>query len=161
MPFGAATFTTFTSGSAINLSPVGGGPLEPEALLSAAGALFHRVAADHQLRNQAALGEPIRDGAVGPAVDLAHPPHADDADAECVSHSNLLQRPRSTVASTQAPSRRLDSDGGLDELHSQDTVFHGRERECRPVERSIVPAREDGIGRARVEVANASRNPSG
>src|SRR6267378_5351856 len=48
------------------------------------------------------------------------------------------------------PATRLD--GGLDELHSQDTVFHGRERECRPVERSIVPAREDGIGRARVEV---------
>src|SRR5439155_6934397 len=83
--------------------------LEPEALLRAAGALFHRVAADHQLRNEAALSEPIRDGSVGPAVDLAHPTHADDADAERLSHSSLLQRSRSKVASTQAPSRRCDS----------------------------------------------------
>src|SRR5467141_135115 len=43
-------------------------------------------------------------------------------------------------------------DGGLDELHTQDTVFDGREREGRPVERGIVPAREDGVRRARVEV---------
>src|ERR1700682_128849 len=48
------------------------------------------------------------------------------------------------------PATRLDGD--LDELHSQDTVFDGREREGRPVERSIVPAREDGVRRARVEV---------
>src|SRR6266404_915295 len=48
------------------------------------------------------------------------------------------------------PATRLD--GGLDELHSQDTVFDGREREGRAVEGGIVPAREDGIRRARVEV---------
>src|SRR6266478_8812322 len=48
------------------------------------------------------------------------------------------------------PATRLD--GGLDELHSQDTVFDGREREGRPVKRGIVPASEDGIRRARVEV---------
>src|SRR5467141_2943347 len=92
-----------------HLPPIGGGPLEPEALLRGSGALFHRVAADHQLRHEAAPGEPIRDGSVGPAVDLAHPSHADDADAECLSHSNLLQCSRSREASTQAPSRRLDS----------------------------------------------------
>src|SRR5882762_8940375 len=39
------------------------------------------------------------------------------------------------------PATRLDR--SLDELHSQDTVFDGGEREGRPVERGIVPARED------------------
>src|SRR5467141_815858 len=54
------------------------------------------------------------------------------------------------VYPVSVPATRLD--GGLDEFHSQDTVFDGREREGRPVERGIVAAREDCIRRARVEV---------
>src|ERR1700732_1670048 len=48
------------------------------------------------------------------------------------------------------PATRLDR--GLDELHSQDPVFDGREREGRPVERGSARAAGAGARRARVEV---------
>src|SRR5262249_48824959 len=73
-------------GMADHLLPVGRGVLEAEAFLSLPCAVLHIVRTDYQSRPDAILVKAIRDQTVRTAVDNAHPPHADHANAHGVHH---------------------------------------------------------------------------
>ena len=78
-------FTASTSGWAIT-SRQSVVAREAETLLGLAGARLDRVRAYHQSGNDTALIEPIADLVVRATMDLSHPPHADDADADRLLH---------------------------------------------------------------------------
>src|SRR5579883_1102949 len=91
-----------------DIAPVGSGTLEAEAPAGLLGARAVGVGADDEPWLDTLAVEAVGDLVVRPAVDTAHPAHADDADAD-VSHtiSSLLAVRHGVISTSHRAIMRL------------------------------------------------------